>query len=250
MKPAAIALLVALAQERRALQRCLHSLRGWRTQACHGLVGQYASRPVILIQAGIGFDRAQNALVAASHQFSIAGACSLGFAGGLVDSLRAGDLVCPRLVLKDDGERGTPFAAAPMHGAVVAALCAAGVSLSDGPVLSVASPLRTTEAKRAAARRTGAMAVDMEAAGVAEAAQGLGIAWLALKSVLDPVDEQLPAFLSDCTTARGNLRWHGIAWNLAFGLRRRALGQLARASREAAEAIQRGLDVALATWSP
>ena len=250
MEPAAIALLVALAQERRALQRCLHSVRVWRTEECHGLIGRFSDQPVILIQAGIGSDRAHRALLTASRQFSIRGACSLGFAGGLADRLRAGNLVCPGVVMQDDGERGTAFAAAPIHAVVVAALSAAGISLSDGPLLSVASPLRTPQAKRAAGRRTGAIAVDMEAAGVAEAAQGLGISWLALKSVVDTVDEPIPCFLAGCVTPRGDLRWPRVLWNLVFGRRRRALGRLARASRQAALTIQRGLGVALATWSP
>jgi hypothetical protein len=134
--------------------------------------------------------------------------------------------------------------------AVVAALSAANIPLSGGPLLSVDSPLRSPEAKRAAHRRTGAVAVDMEAAGVAEAAERLGIPWLAIKSVLDAVDEPLPGFLSGCTTPRGDLRWRGVIWSLAVGGRRPALRRLAQASGLAALALQRGLEAAFPAWSP
>jgi len=250
MEPLPIALVVALAQERRALRRCLTSARWWRTQECHGLTGRLSRQPIVLIQAGIGRDRVRRALLAACHRFPFRAAWSLGFAGGLADGLRPGDLVCPGVVIMDDGQAGQPFAVDPAQAAVAAALAAAHMPLSGGSLLSVDSPLRTPEAKRAAHRRTGAVVVDMEAAGVAEAAEGLGIPWLAIKSVVDVVDEPLPGFLFGCTTPRGDLRWRGVLWNLAVGSRRRALRRLARASRLAAVALQRGLEAALPAWSP
>jgi nucleoside phosphorylase len=245
-----LALVVALAQERRALRRCLTSVRRWRTQECHGLTGRLSRQPIVLIQAGIGRDRVRRALLAASHRFPFRAAWSLGFAGGLADGFRPGDLVCPGVVIMDDGQAGKGFDVGPAHAAVAAALAAARMPPSGGPLLSVDSPLRTPEAKRAAHRRTGAVVVDMEAAGVAEAAEGLGIPWLAIKSVVDAVDEPLPGFLLGCTTPRGDLRWLGVLWNLAVGSRRRALRRLGRASRQAAVALQRGLEVALPAWSP
>ncbi len=250
MEPPPIALIVALAQERRALQRCLTSVRGWRTEGGHGLAGRLSREPIVLIQAGIGCDRSRRALLSVSHTSSIRGAWSLGFAGGLADGLRPGDLVCPGVVLRDDGQAGHAFAVAPVYAAVAAALSAVRMPLADGPLLSVDSPLRTSEAKRAAHRRTGAVVVDMEAAGVAEAAESLGIPWLAIKSVVDTVDEPLPPILSGCTTPQGDLRWRSIVWALAVGSRRGALRRLARASRLAALTLQRALEVALSAWSP
>ena len=250
MEPPAIALLVALAQERRALQRCLHSVRGWHTEECHGLAGRLAGHPVILIQAGIGCDRARQALCTASRRFCIRSAWSLGFAGGLTDGLRPGDVVCPDVVIRDDGQSGQARDVAPVSAAVAAALSADRMPVSVGPLLSVDSPLRTPEEKRAAHRRTGAVGVDMEAAGVAEAAEGLGIPWLAIKSIVDAVDEPLPHFLSGCTTPQGNLRWRRLFWGLTVVSRRRALRRLAWASRLAALALQRRLELALSAWSP
>jgi adenosylhomocysteine nucleosidase len=248
--PAPIALVVALAQERQALRRCVASVQKWRTEESHGLSGRLVHTPIVLIQAGIGPDRARRALLASSRRFSFRAACSLGFAGGLSEGLCPGDLVCPGVVIRDDGQTGQALDVAPARAAVIAALSGAGISLSNGPLLSVDSPLRTPEAKRAAQRRTGAVAVDMEAAGVAEAAESLGIPWLAIKSVVDAVDEPLPCFLSDCTTPQGDLRWRGVLWSLAVGSRRRVLRRLAQASCLAAAALRRGVEVVLPAWSP
>lgn len=245
-----IALVVALSLERRALQVSLTSVRAWRTDEFHGVTGCLARQPIVLVQAGLGRDRARRALLAASWRFPVGGAWSLGFAGGLADVLRPGDLVCPRIILADDGRMGQAYPAAPARGVVVAALSAAGLPLSDGPLLSAESPLRTPEAKRAAHRRTGAVAVDMEAAGVAEAAGRLGIPWLAIKGVVDAAGEPLPPFLAGCTTPRGDLRWRGVLWGLAVGSRRRALSRLGRASRWTALALRRSLEAAVPAWSP
>jgi adenosylhomocysteine nucleosidase len=250
MEPPPIALIVALAQERRALRRCLTAVQGWRTEEGHGVAGRLSREPILLIQAGIGCDRARRALLSASRKFSIRGAWSLGFAGGLADSLRPGDLVCPGVVIRDDGQTGRAFAAPPAHVAIAAALSVDRIPIVDGPLLSVDSPLRTPEAKRAAHGRTGAVGVDMEAAGVAEAAESLGIPWLAIKAVVDTVDEPLPCFLSGCTTPRGDLRWRSLFLSLTRPSRRRALRQLAQASGMAAQALQWGLKVAVPAWSP
>lgn len=246
-----IALVVALAQERRAVQRCLASVRNWRGGEFRALVGELAGQAVVVVQAGIGRDRARSALLAASDRSPLRAAWSLGFAGGLAETLRPGDLVCPGMALQDDGLRGLSFGAAPALVPVRAALAAAGMSAEPGAVLTVDVPLRTPSSKRAAHRRTGAVAVDMEAAGVAQAARTLGIPWLAIKAVVDGVEDPLPEFLAGCTTPSGDLRWRGVIESLCgSGEDRRALWRLGRASRQAALTIRRALDVALAAWSP
>jgi adenosylhomocysteine nucleosidase len=183
--------------------------------------------------------------MAAAQWYSIRVAFSLGFAGGLVESLGIGDLVLPSVVQNDDGLSGHVLHTAPARTAVASALAAAGIAFHEGPLLSVNVPLRTPEAKRSVHQRTGAVAVDMEAAGVAVAAQHLGIPWLALKSVVDPVDEPLPEFLANCTTEQGELRWRNLVWSAAASAkRRRALGKLGRAAHQAALRLRRALEVA------
>ncbi|MBI2163134.1 MAG: hypothetical protein HYU32_03195 [candidate division NC10 bacterium] len=245
-----IALVVALAQERRPLQRRLAAARQGRADEFRLIVGELAGQAAVLIQAGIGRDRARRAVLAAAHRFPFRAAWSLGFAGGLAEALCAGDVVCPAAVLLDDGRTGRSFGVAPAQTAVRAALAAAGLRMHDGPLLTVDDPLRTPEVKRAAHRRTGAVAVDMEAAGVAEAARDLGIPWLAIKAVVDAAGEALPAFLAGCTTAQGELRWRGLLRGLASGGCRRTLWRLHRASGQAARGLERARDVAFAAWSP
>jgi hypothetical protein len=84
----------------------------------------------------------------------------------------------------------------------------------------------------------------MEAAGVAEAARELRIPWLAIKAIVDGVDDPLPEFMAGCTGPRGDIRWRGVlASLLASGKRRRTLIRLGRASRQASRGLRRCLGV-------
>jgi adenosylhomocysteine nucleosidase len=242
-----LALIVAMAAERRALERALGPCRRERKGGRLLLRGRLAGQEVLLLQAGIGIDRARRAVAAAAGAAPLAGAWSLGFAGGLHPDLPVGDLVCPARVLHDAGPaREAP----PAQERVLRELAAAGCGVHGGSLLTVDAPLRTPEAKRAAAGRTGAVAVDMEAAGVASAAAALGLPWLALKAVLDPADAPLPARLARCTTAQGNPRWRGILAALVAGPEgRRTLWAARAAAGRAAAGLERGLGPALRAWA-
>lgn len=241
-----VALVVALAAERRALQRNLVASHVRHLGMLRLVTGTLADQAVVLIQAGVGATRARSALLAAAREFPFRAAWSLGFAGGLADDLDPGDLICPAVVLLDDGRQGQAFAAAASHNGICAALHGA----NPGALLTVEIPVRTEEAKRAARERTGAVAVDMEAAGVAAAARDLGIPWLAIKAVVDDAWEPLPDFLADCTTAAGDLRWRGLLWSFLFGERRRVFRRLRRKAGKATLSLKRSLGVALRAGSP
>ncbi|HSB70015.1 MAG TPA: hypothetical protein VLT62_11835 [Candidatus Methylomirabilis sp.] len=241
-----VALVVALAAERRALLEGLTAPRDRRLGSLRLVLGAFADQTVVLIQAGIGADRARSALQTAAREFSFRAAWSLGFAGGLEEGLAAGDLICPAVVLLDDGRQGQAFAASPTQAAIGAALGSA----HPGPLLTAQTPLRTEQAKRAARERTGAAAVDMEAAGVAAAARDLQIPWLAIKAVVDGVREPLPEFLTGCTLPSGDLRWRGLLGSLFIGERRQVLRRLRRAAGQSGINLTRSLDVALRIGLP
>jgi adenosylhomocysteine nucleosidase len=245
-----VILLVALAEERRALQACL--LRG-----CGGMLddrplvqGRLADRDVLLLQGGIGRARARASVLAASRRFRLQAVWSLGFAGGLADRLRPGDLIYPVSLLDQAAPEAPHLPLAAHHAVVCAALQGASLSVDTGPLLTVDAPLQTPEAKRAAHRMTGAVAVDMEAAGVAAAAQELGIPWTALKVIVDAAGTPLAPVLTKCTTPRGDLDRAGLlAASLGGRPAWRALIRMGWASRRAGRNLRRGLETSFGTWT-
>lgn len=247
---AVVLLVVALAAERQALQGVLHERRRRRLGDRPAVGGRLAGRDLLLVQAGVGRDRAHDAVVAAAAEFQVQAAWSLGFAGGLSERLRPGDLVFPAAVLDDADAGGAPLAADSSRATACAALRRAAMSVDEGNLLTVGTVLRTPDAKRAARRRSGAVAVEMEAAGVARAARSLGVPWLALKVVVDAVGDQLPPSLAACTTPQGDLRWRGLVAGALEGRDFwRSLVQLGRSSRQAGRTLWQGLEVAFEAWA-
>ncbi len=249
MAPVAL-LVVALAAERQALHGLLQERRRQRLGGRPAVRGRLAGRDILLVQAGIGRDRARDAVVCAAREFAVEAAWSLGFAGGLGERLQPGALVFPAALLDDADGGGLPLVADSSHATVLAALRRAALPVDAGTLVTVGSVLRTADAKRALGRRTGAVAAEMEAAGVARAARDLGIPWAALKAVVDAVDDPVPAYLAACTTPQGDVRWRGLLAGALDGLDFwRSVWRLARASRQAGRTLWQGLEVAFAAWA-
>jgi len=244
-----LAIVVGLAQERRALAHALALPREERIGEFRVLRGTLAGRSLHLIQAGVGAARAGRATRDLLDRLPCDGVWSLGFAGGLVAGLSPGDLVCADRLLCETAD-GCAVQLGAAAGTVVAALCAAGLRAHAGPILTVGAPLRTAAAKRAAHERTGALAADMEAFGVAEAAAAHGVPWAALKVILDGVEDPLPEVTVRCTTPRGDLSIRGLAEALLEGgATLAALWRLGRSARVARRTLRGGLQAA-AAWSP
>ncbi|RPJ54533.1 MAG: hypothetical protein EHM24_31650 [Acidobacteria bacterium] len=242
--------VVALAAERRALEGLLQVRRSERLGDRRAVRGRLAGRDVLLVQSGIGRERARRAVAAAAREFHLQAAWSLGFAGGLSDRLRPGDLVYATAILDAADPAGTPLTADPSHAIVYAALRDADLPVDPGALITVKAALGTPDAKRAAGRQSGAVAVEMEAAGVAWAARDLGIPWAALKAIVDGVGDPLPQFLEACTTPQGDLRWRGLWTGVLEGRQFwRSLRRVGLASRRASHSLRQGLKVAFDAWA-
>lgn len=164
--------------------------------------GHLEGTQVVLTAAGIGPERAERATKRLLETFGpppsgrIRAVLSLGFTGALREGIKTGELVIVRNVLFYGS--GTP-AIYPCHPsltelsqkAVKTYSTCGGFRAHQGDLLTVAEIIMSPEEKRQAGLLTGAVAVDMEAAGVARAATEAGIPFMALKVILDEADEEL-----------------------------------------------------------
>jgi adenosylhomocysteine nucleosidase len=241
---ATLLVVVALSAERRALLGLLTERRPDRIDAYPLVRGRIGPQPLWVLQAGLGRARARAAVLAASAREPLGAVWSLGFAGGLADRLRPGTLAIPSLVLGPDQTRRA--VTDPSRIAVRTALESAALSVVTGPLITLDAPVRTPAAKRRLAAETGAVVADMEAAGVAAAAEEIGRPWLALKAVLDACDDRLPAALAEAVRPNGNLCWPGLARAVCAWP---ALVPLARSSRLAARRLGAALPLAVSAWA-
>ena len=166
-----VAIVVALEREVRAL------IKEWR--ACEKESGGrsfrfFEHKEFVLVCGGIGAEAARRAAEAVIAIYAPAVIYSAGFAGALVPEMKVGAIVQPRRVVNaGDGSR-------------IDLSCGEGVLVSFG---TVANP----EQKARLRDSFGAVAVDMEAAAVARAAEARGVRFAVVKVISDEFDFDLPS---------------------------------------------------------
>ena len=125
--------------------------------------------------------------IAARHAAHLGyrGIISFGVAGGLASHLRPGDWVVASAIVESDTTRSTD---ATWSGR----LCDAIKGAIFAPIMGVDAPVAEPESKRVLHRTTGAAAVDMESHVVARIAAAHGLAFTALRVIVDPADRAIP----------------------------------------------------------
>lgn len=118
---------------------------------------------------------------------------SFGLAGGLEPTLGAGTLLVPDVILSTDGHWPTD------------PRIAAGLGRVSGALWSGGKVLATAAAKRDLHGRTGAAAVDLESAAVAEIAGRYALPFAALRAICDPAGRSLPRAALVALDANGRI---------------------------------------------
>ena len=155
----------------------------------------------LVVQSGPGAARA-----AAAAALAVEGGASLlvswGLAGGLDTTLAPGTVVVPKRVLQVGA---MPLAVAPAWQARLTAL-ADEFALEQRDLLTVPAALESTQAKRAAATATQAVAVDMESAAIGVAAAEARVPFVVLRVVVDGAADALPRGAEQWIDEHGNRR--------------------------------------------
>ena len=189
-----IVIFYAFSREVGALKRKFETRAALEIAGLSGFRGKLGGAEVAAIATGIGTDRAREAARRAFDSLSrVDFAISTGVAGALSEGLMPGDLVvADRLIASTvaDSDRISGVRAEDLD-RVKNALRAAGIQFSIGAILTSAHPLLTAAEKRRAKSATGAIAVDMESAILADAAQSRGVPFACVRAILDTADEEV-----------------------------------------------------------
>jgi adenosylhomocysteine nucleosidase len=168
---AGIAIVAAMEREVKPL------IRNWKVRMIEHSGRSYrlfTNGETALICGGIGPEAARRATEALIQEVNPVRVLSVGFAGALDHSLQVGDVIEPRTVTcAADGARKD-------------------VGSGKGTLVS-SKTIADKEQKHRLAKSYGAIAVDMEAAAVAQGALARGVEFAALKAISDGVDFSLPA---------------------------------------------------------
>jgi adenosylhomocysteine nucleosidase len=142
----------------------------------------------LLAVSGIGRAAAE----AAARTLVEAGVSALitfGMAGGLDPALKPGSVVLPRELISPEGKR---YPACQSWRERVAAAVSPLRAVTEGNLLTSAYAIDTPAEKAAAFHRTGAAAVDMESAAVAEVAAQHNLPFIAARVIVDTAADKLP----------------------------------------------------------
>jgi adenosylhomocysteine nucleosidase len=166
----------------------------------------------LLRVSGVGADNAARA----ARQLVAAGAGALlswGVAGALDPALGCGAVLLPAEVLRPASAAGSlppqRFATCRMWRERVAAALQLPAPVTAGALLTSARPVGAAELKTRLFQDTGAVAVDMESAAVAQVAAEHELPFITLRVVLDGASVSLPASVMR-TLEPGNLGRSGL----------------------------------------
>jgi adenosylhomocysteine nucleosidase len=188
----------------------------------------------LVMQSGPGGARA----AAAARRAIDSGAgllVSWGLAGGLGAAVAPGTVVVPRRVLAD---RAEPVAVDAVWHSRLAAL-AAELPLECGDLLTMPSALESPAAKRAAAAATNAVAVDMESAAVGAEAARARVPFVAMRVIVDGLDDALPSGAENWIDELGERRMSAVLRAAVDARQWRALLTLAKRYRVASSSLDR-----------
>ena len=200
--------------------------------------------------SGMGRDRATRA----ARELVDAGAEALlswGTAGALDPALTEGTVLLATEVMSHDERSGleTHFGTAlPWRKRLKDALAVHGRTI-EGTLLTAAALIATAESKARLFRRTGAVAVDMESAAVAEVAAAAALPFMVIRVIVDTAQDTLPDALVQMIDAelRGERRRSRLVLPLLRAPAQwRQLARLVRQSRSAGRSLRSCARVALA----
>ena len=160
---------------------------------------------------------------------------SLGYAGALDPHLRPGDLVVGNAYLQG---ANPPISGAPLATRAAVLLRESGLSVQEGPVLTVDEPLLSPRAKRRAHHGSGALVVDMEGRWIADVAEGKGVPLIGIRAVLDEARFPLPAFVANIIADSGRREWAHAIRGMSSPSALRSILPLALKSRGASRSLQ------------
>lgn len=176
----------ALESESGGLEDLLQETGRWQGDGFLAIAGRLQERRVVIVRSGAGQAAAAHATEALLDGHRPGWVISAGFAGALQPELKRYDLVLPEAVVRPDGQRWELSPPAEWLSQTALGLVQRGLLLSVDHLVS------TPKEKHTLGEQYGALAVDMETFAVVEVCQRRGTPVMAVRILIDLLEEQLP----------------------------------------------------------
>ena len=151
--------------------------------------GKHGGKEVLLVQTGVGREKAEKAARYVLERFPVTALISFGFAGALTGELGIGDvIVCSTLCCGDGQSDSTCQSDAGLL--AQSSQVRGGQARRQGKSVTVAQPASQPEVKRALAQTFQADVVDMESYWIARIAGESRVPFLAVRVISDTLQEK------------------------------------------------------------
>jgi adenosylhomocysteine nucleosidase len=188
-----IALVGALNEEVKDIRRDLKSRKDTKSQGLFISRGIWGRQEILLVQSGMGKDAIERAARIVLEQ-KLDAVCSIGFAGGLAEELRVGDVVVCSAVSYDDGKEPDTLQADTSLLKLAIAPVGGQIRIQQGTVITVSHIVNKAGDKKKLRERTGASIVDMESYWLAKMAQAEQIPFINIRAISDTANTSFPDF--------------------------------------------------------
>jgi adenosylhomocysteine nucleosidase len=234
-----IGIFAALRQELKPIKAFLPELDEFCEAGVRFSIGHLNRLTIVLIQTGIGWDRAVSAAQIAAARFPLKLYVSTGFAAALQDSIRVGDLVIGQKVLSlPPMDQKVLICDGAFTQSARAAVQSFPRTAFFGSLITVRKIVGHVKEKKAIAQESHAIALDMETAAVADVAEKRRIPFIAVRAVTDVLEEELGLDGNLFLTEKGTFRWlQGIRYLITHPTALRHLDRLRRQANLAAGSL-------------
>ena len=195
-----LALLGALREEITGLQRHMVLEEASMQEDCRVFRGRYKNKAIVLVQTGIGKERAETATKFILEHYPVTTMISLGFAGALTEGLKIGDIILCSTIYCGNGQinRG-PWQESLRSDTSLVSLASQGrgvttAGLYRGSSVTVAEPASSSKAKQDLSKAFPAEVVDMESYWIARIASTRHIPFIAIRAISDTMQDSLIPF--------------------------------------------------------
>jgi adenosylhomocysteine nucleosidase len=159
--------------------------------------GRYDEIRLAVVQSGMGFAKARRATQALIDAHTPRWVLSVGFSGGLLETMKVGDLVMANSIVDTHGNElavDLKMSEDPQNGVYV------------GRLLNTDEIVRTIEEKKQLAEKHSAIAVDLESLAVAQVCRETGTRFLAVRVISDDISADLPREVMSVIGSTGAVR--------------------------------------------
>ena len=184
--PCDVAFIFALGIESGGLLDLLQQSTATRLPTHQEHAGGFQGKEAVVVESGVGAAAAAQATADVIKFHQPAWVVSAGFAGGLADDLRKGQILMADMVADTSGkELAVGLKMDPQ-------IVATTPGLHVGRLVTVDKLIRTQAEKRRLAAASRALACDMESFAVAQTCARLNTRFLSIRIISDAVDDELP----------------------------------------------------------